>query len=156
MAEGQPADPVILLLGKSSPHLEIHIHWPDLLRDFKRQKEERAVLHEVPEHRILRVVYLNLRVGADVQVQFVILKKADLYAELGGARTGLQWAVVGAVVYVRHLVLQLNAVAPALVQVENGSFVVVIGGLGVTDVTKIDFPVVAARRARIVGQQRGT
>ena len=55
----------------------------------------------------------------------------------------------------RQLVLELNAIAPTVVQVDVGNLVVGLARIVVGDPAKVDFPVMVAGRTGIVGDEWG-
>jgi hypothetical protein len=152
MAKSQTQNIFVLnVTGKPIAALEINIHRADFFSDFKGQQEIWAWVHKAAPYRIGGVAEFEARIGGKVPT--LSLKKSPFHRDLGISQPALQRLPLIAYQQIRDLIIQLDARAQAIVQIQNWRGIRMKIGRSIQGVTEIDLPVSIPRRARIIREK---
>ena len=158
MSEGKPENPLVRgILGKPVSAFEVHLYRAEYFGDLQRQQKSWAAIDQSSRLRLKKwIVHLELRVGRYIPALLAtFLKEAPFHTDQGVSHGPAIRSTSIAVEKIGHLVLQLNPIPQAVVDVEKGSLNFSFLRTAEVRGGDVDFPVSIARGARVVGEQWG-
>src|SRR6185369_15379379 len=125
--------------------------------DLQGQQKSRAAIDQSQRLVFEGIVDLKLRIGRYVPARLVpLLKEAPFHPDQGVSHCVAIRSAFVAVEKIGELVLQLNSIAQAVVDVEKGSLNLMFSRTAEVRGCYVDFPVLIAGGARVVREQWGS